>query len=104
MKTYVGRRQGYVAEVRANGVPLHPRLDLWNHSPSGFEWGYAGSGPAQLALALLADHLDDDERAVDLHHGFKLAVIARLPRIGWTLTGQQIQEHVDLLECRSSSV
>ena len=23
-------------------------LDVVNHSPSGFEWGYAGSGPAQL--------------------------------------------------------
>jgi len=28
-----------------------PRSDLRNHSPNGFEWGYSGSGPAQLALA-----------------------------------------------------
>jgi hypothetical protein len=33
--------------------PLQERLDLWNHSPTGLEWGYAGSGPAQLALALI---------------------------------------------------
>ncbi len=36
--------------------PLGPRLDLANHSPDGFSWGYGGSGPAQLALAILADH------------------------------------------------
>src|SRR2546426_5830744 len=42
----------------------NPRLDLWNHSPTGFECGYGGSGPAQLALALLAEHLRNDEQAV----------------------------------------
>ena len=29
---------------------------MWRHSPTGFEWGFSGSGPAQLALALLLDH------------------------------------------------
>lgn len=24
---------------------LDPRLDIRNHSPSGFAWGYSGSGP-----------------------------------------------------------
>jgi Family of unknown function (DUF6166) len=39
--------------------PLPLRLDLFNHSPTGFGWGYGGSGPAQLAVALLADALGD---------------------------------------------
>jgi len=34
---------------------LDPRLDLCNHSPTGFAWGYSGSGPAQTSLAILAD-------------------------------------------------
>jgi hypothetical protein len=42
--------QGVVCNV--NGRPLPMRLDLWNHSPTGFEFGYGGSGPAQLALIL----------------------------------------------------
>lgn len=25
------------------------------HSPTGFEWGYGGSGPADLALSILSD-------------------------------------------------
>jgi hypothetical protein len=42
--------------------------------------GYAGSGPAQLALAILCDALGDDERALRLYQLFKDAVIARLGR------------------------
>lgn len=32
------------------------------HSPSGFSWGYAGSGPSELARCILIDHLDDKGR------------------------------------------
>jgi Family of unknown function (DUF6166) len=76
MKTYHGRRtrDGCSVEVREECRPprlLDPRLDLSNHSPTGFEWGYPGSGPAQLALAILADFLGDDVRAVALHQEFK---------------------------------
>ena len=90
MKLYEGRREGYAAIVTADGHPLNPRLDLWNHSPTGFEWGYCGSGPAQLALAILADHCKDDERSLNFYHRFKWAVIVELPGRGWTLTTQEI--------------
>jgi hypothetical protein len=56
--------------------PLPLRLDLFNHSPTGFSWGYGGSGRAQLALALLADALGDDGLAVRLHQAFKFRVVA----------------------------
>src|SRR5439155_3599245 len=103
MKTYEGRREGYVAEVTVNGRPLNPRLDLWNHSPSGFEWGYGGSGPAQLALGLLADHLGNDRDAVNLHQDFKRTVVADLPYHAWRLTSQQIQYAVESLKANSSA-
>jgi hypothetical protein len=97
MKTYKGRREGHAALVTVNRHPLNPRLDLWNHSPSGFEWGYGGSGPAQLALALLADHLGNDDEALKLYHDFKRTV-ANLPSHGWTLTSEQIQNAVAALK------
>jgi len=84
--------------VTVDGHPLNPRLDLWSHSPTGFEWGYLGSGPAQLALALLADHLNDDEEAVRLHQEFKQVVVANLDRRSWRLTGEQIQRIVNALK------
>ena len=90
MKRYEGRRIGHAVDVTVDGHPLNPRLDLWNHSPTGFEWGYGGSGPAQLALALLADCLDDDT-AMQWHQDYKGAVVAGLPRHGWTLNEEQIR-------------
>ena len=67
MKTYRGYRAAGGAFVDVEFADLRRalplRLDLQNHSPDGFEWGYGGSGPSQLALAILADCLGDDERA-----------------------------------------
>ena len=90
MKRYEGRREGYAVIVTVDGRRLNPRHDLWNHSPTGFEWGYGGSGPAQLALAILADHCGNDEQAFNFHHRFKWAVIAELPSRRWTLTSDGI--------------
>ena len=92
MKTYRGQRSGYAVDVTVNGRALNPRFDLWNHSPSGFEWGYGGSGPAQLALALLAHHLADDHAALNCYQNFKFAVIAALPHNCWELTSRQIDQ------------
>jgi hypothetical protein len=91
MKTYAGRREGYAVIVTVDGLRLNPRFDLWNHSPTGFEWGYGGSGPAQLALAILADHCANDREAFNFHHRFKWAVIAELPKRQWTLTSGEIE-------------
>ena len=66
--------------------PLLPRLDLRNHSPAGFSWGYYGSGPAQLALALLADAISEDFALKNYQH-FKAVVIANIPKNqGWVLS------------------
>jgi len=65
---------------------------LRHHSPTGFEWGYCGSGPAQLALAMLADHLGNDEQALNLYQRFKWQVIVELPRKRWTLTSREIDD------------
>ncbi|MBU6410480.1 MAG: hypothetical protein KGR98_08840 [Verrucomicrobia bacterium] len=80
-----------------DGHALDPRLDLYNHSPDGFEWGYGGSGPAQLALALLADHLGDVEKALALYQDFKFSVVAGLSRKQWTLTSRDIDQALDAI-------
>jgi Family of unknown function (DUF6166) len=75
------------------------RLDLFNHSPTGFDWGYGGSGPAQLALALLADALGDDDRAIRLHQDFKFKVVACWPEgERWWITAEQIAAVVKAIE------
>jgi hypothetical protein len=89
VKTYTGGRSLAGAEVTVDDRPLDPRYDLKRLSPTGFEWTYEGAGPAQLALALLADHLGDDARALALHDRFMRAVVADLDN-SWELTSDDI--------------
>ncbi|HUI34241.1 MAG TPA: DUF6166 domain-containing protein [Stellaceae bacterium] len=89
MKTYVGGRSLAGAQVTVGGKPLDPRFDLKRLSPTGFEWTYEGNGPAQLALALLADHLGDDAKALRLYEPFMRAVVADLDN-SWELTSAEI--------------
>jgi hypothetical protein len=84
--------------VTVNGLELNPRHDLRNHSPDGFNWGYSGSGPTQLALAILADHLNNDEEVLSLYTKFRDIFVSKLEMTkGWTVTSSQIQQIVDLL-------
>jgi hypothetical protein len=89
MKTYRGGRSLDGAVVTVDGKPLPPRFDLKRLSATGFEWTYEGSGPAQLALALLADHLGDDARALELYEPFMRKVVAELDN-SWELTSADI--------------
>lgn len=69
--------------VWINGKQLRPgmSLEIINHSPDGFGWGHAGSGAAQLALAILLDLLKGDtETAVAWHQDFKTGFVQRLPQ------------------------
>jgi hypothetical protein len=89
-----------INDAAARDLPL--RLDRWNHSPTGFEWGYGGSGPAQLALALLADALREDQLARNYHQEFKWKVISQLPD-SWTLTASEVRKFVATLQQENSS-
>lgn len=72
--------------VKINGKKLSPKASqrVWNHSPTGFAVGYHGSGPAQLALAILlkakvgTTAKEMEANAVALHQAFKRDVIATL--------------------------
>lgn len=90
MSTYMGIRQGEVTSVTVDGEPLPPRLDLRALSQEGFEWGYSGSGPYQLALAILAHELGD-RRALGNYRSFCEVTIARLKQDHWVLEGEQIE-------------
>lgn len=58
------------------------------HSPDGFNWGYAGSGPAQLALALLLEETGSGDAQV-WYQFFKREVVARWED-EWTITSEEI--------------
>jgi len=94
MKTYEGGRSLDGSTVTVDGKPLPPRDDLMRISKTGFEWGFEGPAPAQLALALLADHLGDDAEALRLHEAFMRHVVAHLDN-AWRLTGAEIEAALD---------
>jgi len=66
-----------------------PLKHVVRHSPAGFEWGYGGSGPADLALSILTDALGA-ELADSCYQDFKWSFISCLPREGGEITGSQI--------------
>lgn len=75
LRGYCKTRTVYVNEEK-----LFPDFSqaVWNHSPDGFNWGYGGSGPAQLSLAILLHYLPQND-AVSLHQKFKFAFVSKLP-------------------------
>jgi len=87
-------------EVSLNGLALPLHLELVNHSPTGFNWGYSGSGPSQLAFAIVYEYLIRTDgfnlkQAKNLaeccYHEFKGEFIAPLPQTkDWEITGIEI--------------
>lgn len=82
-------------------LSLERSLDLVNHSPTGFEWGYSGSGPAQLACALLLDYYDDEQFVREHYIAFRNRVVSQLecggPAECWHLTGEEIDAAMETI-------
>ena len=93
MKIYEGQRSGETVTVRVDDEPLNARLDLRDFRASGFEWGYEGSGPSQLALAILADHAHA-QTALGNYRVFVQIVIAEIEGDSWRLTSEDIDQRV----------
>ncbi|OZC01182.1 hypothetical protein BSZ36_18705 [Rubricoccus marinus] len=64
------------------------------HSPTGIEWGYGGSGPADLARSVLLS-LTDEETANALYHRFKREVVAAVPEDGGVLRAADVRVWVE---------
>ncbi len=91
MKIYEGERTLRGVRVSVDGKPLPPRMDLHCFNRTGFEWTYVGPGPRQLALALLADHLRNDAKALELSEAFMRHLVAYLDN-AWRLTSADIDD------------
>ena len=84
--TIRGERHAGEVLVTVAGAPLDWRssLAVRNHSPTGPAWGYGGSGPAQLALAILLA-VTDEATAERFYQQFKWSVIAPIEADRWAL-------------------
>lgn len=118
---YFNPEHGDIICVRSSpdGVPPEEaRVNIAHrvvhHSPSGFEWGYEGSGPSELALNILDLYLPPNWQnphskqrtqgvikvaggtyvsaaAWDYHQRFKRQFIAAIPREGGVIPGWRIK-------------
>lgn len=72
-----------VEPVRELLSTLYDHENGVQHSPDGFQCGYGGAGPNQLAFALIA-RVYDTETAHDHYRAYCKRVVARLPTDGDT--------------------
>ena len=88
VRDIVCRREAGV--VRVEGVT---QTWVW-HSPAGFEWGYGGSGPADLALNILLEATGDRDFAAEHHQAFKWTFVAPMPFDGGKIEAAKISEWI----------
>lgn len=96
IKTYLGQRlpmKDVKVEMIDEEVPLrYTTKELRHipyHSPDGFEWGYGGSGPADLARSILYDFAG--ARVADtFYQEFKFDFIATLDKDEFIIKGRDI--------------
>jgi len=91
MKRYVGDRTIDGVKVTVDGAPLDPRTNVVEFTKNGFEWSYEGPEPRQLALALLVDHLGDNEKAKASVEPFMRSVVANFGN-EWEMTSTDLDE------------
>ena len=95
MKIYKGRRlipkQGTASNVEVIVEEGNEKSRLRHHiqhSPTGFSWGYGGSGPADLARSILWDYLKE-EPIPQLYMEFKWEFVTKWGT-KWQITSTEI--------------
>jgi len=94
MNIYHGRydyTQWFIVTLNGSTFDPVPSQALVNHSLDGFSWSYSGSGPSQLALAILLNEFGEDV-ALENYMNFRDDIIARFAREDdWTLTSEDVK-------------
>lgn len=95
-RLYEGKYNDRAWNVYVDGelLDIERSQKVW-HKAQSFAWGYAGSGPSQLALALLLEEGLDDGEAIHMMHIFKRD---KLTTIGldedWQMESEEIQTFI----------
>lgn len=97
MSTFEGKRTIDGLVVTVDGKHLDEHYGVKRFTTWGFEWTYEGDSPQQLALAILVEHLHDNERAIRLSDAFMRKVVANLDN-DWVLTGDEIDRAIREIE------
>jgi len=86
-------------------IPFYSKhAKLWSHSPNGFEWGYEGSGPAELARNIIFDACGDWDKTQNHYQDFKREFIARIPFEGGKIEKKRVMDWIEKRESQFSRV
>jgi hypothetical protein len=78
MKTYVVERVGgRVTATVVESDGQYALRHLVHHSLDGFEYGYGGSGPSDLARSIIGDFLNHRDPSPAIYQDFKFAFVAK---------------------------
>ena len=86
---YKGSRTIDGLAVSHGGKPLEDYRHIKEFCRAGFEWGYDGDAPRQLAFAILMHHTNDADVALGLERKFASGVVAMLDN-HWEITAAEI--------------
>ena len=101
-KIYRGDRTIDGIKVTVDDQPLPERIDIKAVSQDGFEWSYVGAAPAQLALAILADHFGNSQKALQFHEPFMREVVANFDN-EWEMTSGDVEAAIRALEAMKAA-
>lgn len=103
-------KKGVLLERRNGRVQTNVPHRLMHHA-AGYNWGYPGSGPAELALNILENYAYVSKRpnggkvscfdgscsrlAWNLHQKFKAEMLQNIPKSGGFIPAQKILDWID---------
>ncbi len=105
---------GIVQVLDSDGMFRTVDRSVVHHSPDGFNWGYCGSGPADLALEMMVRSFPltaETKISYQLHRGrcsamawelhqlLKEALLAKLPYAGEILADTEVDYCIDRVLC-----
>ena len=99
LKKNIGTFKGHIDEygdkvVTFNNQPLDPKIELFNHSRVGLDWGYIGSGSIQLGFAILY-RVAGEKDARTFRTLFSKEIIANFDN-SWEITSKAVKKWLEV--------
>ena len=96
VQAYRGVRRRYCGTSGSGRIITEVVTPNWQPLTYGasYDWGTLGDSSAQLAKAILLDHLDDEEAALEMHQLFKNAYVSCWGDV-WQVTLDQLRIFTD---------
>lgn len=94
VKAIPGFKEDVICKRIGGKIETNIPHKIVRHSPDGFNWGYAGSGPAEFALNILTAYAGQ-EFAERYYQVFKRNFLQNMPNEGGTIPYETIMAWIE---------